>query len=273
MVGGHTRNKAFKETSMEVARNTRAKQKKLKQAVPVPKQTQVKRRNVGVAAVSSVSIHSETVCETNAQSKDTEIKKLKETLSLMRKEVEEANSRVEEANSRVEKVNSVLKMMKDDKQEGAPMNSVGTTHEGKITKISTLTGQSVAGLTIDKQTSFTTRDQKQQIKDLVAAVETIVNMYCRKEIFPKTKFVTDKWAIRFLYTGYSKKKIAVGNVTFAQLTQVGPKLIHQGLSRWRKNAQHQAMNNYKGKQSKNVTRVKKSLTNKILTNVFVFYLP
>ena len=210
MVGGHTRNKAFEETSMDVARNTRAKhnnekrmkknnqKKRIKQAVPVPKQTQVKRRHVGVAAVSSVSIHSETVCETNAQSKDTEIKKLKETLSLMRKEVEEANSRVEEANSRVEKVNSVLKMMKDDKQEGAPMNSVGTTHEGKITKISTLTGQSVAGLTIDKQTSFTTRDQKQEMKDLVASVETIVNMYCRKEIFPKTKFVTNEWAIKSL---------------------------------------------------------------------------
>ena len=214
----------------------------------VPTQTQVKRRHVGVDAVSSVSIHSETVCETNAQSKDTEIKKLKETISLMRKEVEEANSRVEEANSRVEKVNSVLKIMKDDKKEGAPMNSVGTTHEGKITKISTLTGQSVARLTIDKQTSFTTRDQKQEMKDLVASVETIVNMYCRKEIFPKTKFVTDAWAIKLLHTGYTRKKIAVGNVTFPQLTQVGPKLIHQGLSRWRKNAQHQAMNNYKGKK-------------------------
>ena len=219
----------------------------------IPKQTQVKRGHVGVDAVSSVSVHSETVCGTNAQNKDTVIEKLNETITLMRKEMEAANTRVEKVNSE----NTALKKLKETEKQGkTPMNSVGT-QEGKTTKISTLTGHSVAGLTINK-TSFTTRVQKQEMKDLVAAVDAIVNMYCRKEIFPKTKFVTDKWAIRFLYTGYSKKKIAVGNVTFAQLTQVGPKLIHQGLSRWRKNAQHQAMNNYKGKQSKNVTRVKKS---------------
>ena len=163
--------------------------------MPVPKQTPETRRHVGIDAVSSVLVHSETVRGTNEQSKDTEIKKLKEIITLMRKEMKEANSRAEKANSEKK---ALLKLKETEKQGSTPMNSVGT-QEGKITRISTLTGQSVAGLTIDK-TLFTTRVQKQEMKDLVAAVDTIVNMYCRKEIFPKTKFITDKWAIRFLYT-------------------------------------------------------------------------
>ena len=48
--------------------------------------------------------------------------------------------------------------------------------------------------------------------------------------------------------GYTIKKMATGNVTKKKLIQVGPKLVHQGLERWRKNAQNQAMNNYKGKK-------------------------
>ena len=51
-----------------------------------------------------------------------------------------------------------------------------------------------------------------------------------------------------LYLGYEQKKMALGNVTVEQLLQVGPKLVHQGLAKWRKNAQNQAMLNYKGKQ-------------------------
>ncbi len=110
------------------------------------------------------------------------------------------------------------------------------------------------------------------MKDLVAAVETVVNMYCRKEIFPKTKFVTEAWAIRFLHTGYMRKKIAVRNVILAELTQVGPKLIHQGLSRWRKNAQHQAMNNCKGKII-NKCDTDEEIMNQQITNNLVFSLP
>ena len=100
MVGGHTRNKAFKEVRLEVPRSTRAKTNNEKRTkrnnhkskgireVTVPKQMPKTPQHAGVDAISSVSVQSETVCETNALSKSTEIKKLKETIKLMRKEME-----------------------------------------------------------------------------------------------------------------------------------------------------------------------------------------
>ena len=63
-----------------------------------------------------------------------------------------------------------------------------------------------------------------------------------------------------LNMGYVKKKIATGNMTYKQLIQVGPKLVHQGLARWKKNTQNQAMNNYKGKRTKSVAGELKSET-------------
>ena len=131
------------------------------------------------------------------------------------------------------------------------MNSVGTK-EGKITKISNLTGQSLAGVTIAELTSFSTRLERKQMKDLVAAVKSIVNVYCRKEIFLGNKFVCHEMAVMSLNTGHQRKKIAMGDVTYEQLIQVWPKLVHQGLARWGKNAQNQAMNNYKGKMIKKI---------------------
>ena len=50
-------------------------------------------------------------------------------------------------------------------------------------------------------------------------------------------FVDDWMAEMLIEIGYDKKKIAMGDVTFQQLIQVGRKLVHGDLARWRKNAQ------------------------------------
>ena len=51
------------------------------------------------------------------------------------------------------------------------------------------------------------------MKELIAAVASIVNVYCRKEFFPKNKFLINEMAKMELNMGYVKKKIAIGNVT------------------------------------------------------------
>jgi len=128
-----------------------------------------------------------------------------------------------------------------------PMNTIGTKG-GRITKISELTGQTMVRLTTNEIAGFGPRAEKIKMKELVAAVESIVNVYCRKEIFPENKFLSDEMATMTLHLGYDQKKMALGNVTVEQLLQIGPKLVHQGLARWRKNAQNQAMQNFKGKE-------------------------
>ena len=102
---------------------------------------------------------------------------------------------------RITSENKALKLREAEKQGSTPMHSVGT-REGKITNIGTSTEQSLVGFTTAELNSFSTQLKRKQMKDLVAAVESIVNMYCRKEIFPQTKFVTNEWAIKSLQTGY-----------------------------------------------------------------------
>ena len=134
------------------------------------------------------------------------------------------------------------------KEQGkTPISTIGT-REGRFTNISELTGQTMIKLSTDEIAAFGPRAEKIKMKELVAAVEGVVKTYCRKEIFPENKFLSDEMAEMALYLGYKEKKMALGNVTVEQLLQVGPKLVHQGLAKWRKNAQNQAMVNYKGKQ-------------------------
>ena len=128
-----------------------------------------------------------------------------------------------------------------------PMNTIGTKG-GRITKISELTGQTMVRFTTNEIAGFGPRAEKIKMKELVAAVESIVNVYCRKEIFPENKFLSDDMATMTLHLGYKQKKLALGYVTVQQLLQVGPKLVHQGLAKWRKNAQTQAMQNFRGKE-------------------------
>ena len=45
------------------------------------------------------------------------------------------------------------------------------------------------------------------MKELVDAIESIVNVYCRKEFFPKNEFLNDDMAIMELNIGYGTKKL------------------------------------------------------------------
>ena len=106
-----------------------------------------------------------------------------------------------------------LKLQAAEEQGGTPMHSVGTK-EGKITKMNDLTGQTLAGVTIVELTSFSSQRERKQMKDLIAAVmERFFIVYCRKDIFPKSKFATDDWSKKSLHTDYVRKKMTLGNVT------------------------------------------------------------
>ena len=230
------------------------------------------RKNRG-ESMTSISTQSETVSERDSEWQKSKERKLEETIRLLTEELlnkdkkisdnetiiermerkeKEMEKRDSEKSKEMEKVKHELEETK--KQGSTPMNSVGTKG-GRITKISELTGQTLTGFTKAELTSFRTRVEKEQMKQLVAAVESIINVYCRKEIFPKYKFLNDDMAIMALNIGYGTKKISVGSVTKEQLLLVGPKLVHQGVARWRKNAQNQAMNNYKGKNEESVSGV------------------
>ena len=94
MVGGHTRNKALKEWGRGFTANFKSKQRsdmrnkrinwnnKMRPATgkmilaTVQNETQEATRKQGGEAISSISVQSETVCETNKQCQDTEQKKL-----------------------------------------------------------------------------------------------------------------------------------------------------------------------------------------------------
>ena len=211
---------------------------------------------------------SDTVCENQKQCKNTEQEKLEEKLRLLTEELSNKNKKLydnektidemkqkqkdmekrdSEMNKKFEKMKHKMEVTK--KKESTPMNSVGTKG-GIITKMSELTGQTLNGISKTEIARYRTGIEREQMKELVAAVTSIVNVYCRKEIFPNNKFLTDKMAEMALQIGYTRRKIAIGMVTMEQLLHVGPKLVHQGVARWRKNAQHQAMKNYKGKNKK-----------------------
>ena len=86
-----------------------------------------------------------------------------------------------------------LELEVSQKQGSTSMNSVGTKG-GRITKISDLTGHTLTGFTTTKLTSFATQVERKQMKGLVAAVESIVNVYCRKKkYFQKTCFLLMRW--------------------------------------------------------------------------------
>ena len=75
---------------------------------------------------------------------------------------------------------------------------------------------------------------RDEMGKLVASIDSIVKVFCRTDIFQRSKFVHDRTAEMLLEIGYLK--IAMVNVTFQQLIQVGPKLVHQGLAKLKKNA-------------------------------------
>ena len=175
-------------------------------------------------AISSILAQGETVCENNLQCKNTEQKKLKETMWLLTKEISNKNKKLSdnektidrmakrekemekrdsEKSKEMEKIKHKLEVSK--KQGSTPMNSVGTKGQGMVTKISELTGQTLTGFTTTELTSFCTRVEREQMKELVAAVKSIVNVYCRKECFPINKFLTDDMAAMALKIGYAKR--------------------------------------------------------------------
>ena len=182
------------------------------------------RKNSG-ETMTSISTQSESVSERDLEWQKSKERKLEETIRLLTEELlnkdkkisdnetiiermerkeKEMEKRDSEKSKEMEKVRHKLEETK--KQGSTPMNSVGTKG-GRITKISELTGQTLTGFTKAKLTSFRTRVEREQMKQLVAAVESIVNVYCRKEIFPKYKFLNDDMAIMALNIGYGTKKI------------------------------------------------------------------
>ena len=92
-----------------------------------------------------------------------------------------------EQNKEMKKVK--LKLEVCQKQGSTSMNSVGTKG-GKITKISDLTGQSLAGVTTAELTSFGIRVERKEMKDLVAAVESILNMCIVEKTYFQKKQVS-----------------------------------------------------------------------------------
>ena len=287
MVGVRTRNKAldkseemfndrFKEnggSDMQIKKtnrnSNRVKAKRKTRLTDVQRQTKKTTRKKGEEATSSIlAQESDTVCENQKQCKNTEQEKLEEKLRLLTEELSNKNKKLydnektidkmeqkqkemekrdSEMNTKFEKMKHKMEVTK--KKESTPMNSVGTKG-GIITKMSDLTGQTLNGFSTTEIARYCTGIEREQMKELVAAVTSIVNVYCRKEIFPNNKFLTDKMAEMSLQIGYTRRKMAIGMVTMEQLLHVGPKLVHQGVARWRKNAQHQAMRNYKGKNKK-----------------------
>ena len=245
-------------------------------------QTPVATRKQDGEAISSVSIQTESVSETTEGCKNAESRKAQERIRLLEKQLmdkdeemkiklmekdETMKSQLMEKDGIIADNNRTMKKHLIDKDEiiadkdrtieqmtllekeqgKTPMNTIGTKG-GRITNISELTGQTMFRFTTNEIAGFGPRAEKNKMKELVAAVEGVVNMYCRKEIFPENKFMSDEMATMTLHLGYKQKKIALGNVTVQQLLQVGPKLVHQGLAKWRKNAQTQAMQNFKGKE-------------------------
>ena len=265
----NTRTLGNEESNEPKARMNRNRTRRVATRKPkkddVENQTKKATRKNSGETMTSISTQSETVSERDSEWQTSKERKLEETIRLLTEELlnkdkkisdnetiiermerkeKEMEKRDSEKSKEMEKVKHELEETK--KQGSTPMNSVGTKG-GRITKISELTGHTLTGFTKVELTSFRTRVEREQMKQLVAAVESIVNVYCRKEIFPKYKFLNDDMAIMALNIGYGTRKISVGSVTKEQLLLVGPKLVHQGVARWRKNAQNQAMNNYKGK--------------------------
>ena len=238
-------------------------------------QTQVATRNQDGEAISSVSVQTESVSEITKGYKNAESQKAQETIRMLEKKLlekdEEMKKQLKEKDEQMkrelmEKDGTMKKHLIDkdeiiankdrtieqmtlvEKEQGkTPMNTIGTKG-GRITNISELTGQTMVRLTTNEIAGFGSRAEKLKLKELVAVVEGVVSVFCRKEIFPENKFLSDEMATMTLHLGYKQKKIALGYVTVQQLLQVGPKLVHQGLAKWRKNAQTQAMQNFRGKE-------------------------
>ena len=245
-------------------------------------QTRGASRKQGREAISSVSVQTESESETTKGYMNDESRKSQEKIRMLEKLLMDKDEEVkiqlldkDEAMKRqlmekdeiianndrtmkkqlsdkdeiiANKDRTIEQMSLEGKEQGkTPISTIGT-REGRFTNISGLTGQTMIKLSTDEIAAFGPRAEKIKMKELVAAVEGVVKTYCRKEIFPENKFLSDEMAEMALYLGYKQKKMALGNVTVEQLLQVGPKLVHQGLAKWRKNAQNQAMVNYKGKQ-------------------------
>ena len=286
MVGVRTRNKAldkseemfddrFKKnggSDMQMKKTNRnsnlVKAKRKTRFTNVKRQTKKITRKIGEQNRSSILTRENDTVSENQKCKNTEQEKLEEKLRLLTEELSNKNEQLydnektidemiqkqKDMEKRDSEMNKKFEKMKEkmevtEKKIGTPMNSVGTKG-GVITKMSELTGQTLNGISKTEIARYRTGIEREQMKELVAAVTSIVNVYCRKEIFPNNKFLTDKMAEMALQIGYTRRKIAIGMVTMEQLLHVGPKLVHQGVARWRKNAQHQAMRNYKGKNKK-----------------------
>ena len=102
------------------------------------------------------------------------------------------------------------------------MPLVNSVRKGRVDTISGMTARSSAG-----STSFTTQLARDEIRKLVASIDSIVKVLCWNDIFPEFKFAHDGMTEMLLETGCDKKKIAIGDVMFQkQLIQVGPKLVH-----------------------------------------------
>ena len=122
MVGGHTRNIALKESGREFAANFKSKQKsemwnkrinwtnKIRPATgkmilaTVQKQTQEAPQKQGGEAISSISVQSETVSETNTQYQNTETKNLWETIWLLKKDISAKEKTIFEKDKTIEKM-------------------------------------------------------------------------------------------------------------------------------------------------------------------------
>ena len=84
----------------------------------VQKQTQETPRKKGGWAISSISVESETVCETNTQCQNTEKQKLEETIRLLTKEISDKDKKISEKEKTIDRMaESEKKMEKRDSEK------------------------------------------------------------------------------------------------------------------------------------------------------------